>query len=77
MNEAFLKSLDLEYNFNNEDKSSDKISMEWNVQNFYKEYKKEIDAINPKDIFKYLDNPNFLIKDKKKIRSFYEYIKIF
>ena len=28
MNEAFLKSLDLEYNFNNEDKSSDKISNE-------------------------------------------------
>ena len=77
MNEAFLKSLDLEYNFNNEDKSSDKISMEWNVQNFYKEYKNEIDAINPKDIFKYLDNPNFLIKDKKKFEVFMNILKSF
>ena len=75
MNKVFLKSLDLEQEAKNVDESSDKQQLEWNVDNFYKMYKNQIDEINPKDIFDNLDNPNFIVKDKKKFECFINILK--
>ena len=77
MNKSFLKSLDLEDEAEKLEESSDKIQTDWNVENFYKVFKKEIDVINPADIFKYLDNRNFVIKDKKKFDMFMNILKAF
>ena len=77
MNKSFLKSLDLEHEAEKMEESSDKFQMDWNVENFYKVYKKEIDALNPKDIFNYLDNKNLVIKDKKKFDIFLNILKTF
>ena len=77
MNKSFLKSLDLEHEAEKMEESSDKFQMDWNVENFYKVYKKEIDAINPKEIFNYLDNRNLIIKDKKKFDIFLNILKTF
>ena len=70
MNKSFLKSLDIENEKEKKEESSDKFQMEWNIDNFYKVYKKEINAINPKDIFNCLDNPKLVIKDKKNMKYF-------
>ena len=67
MNKVFLKSLDLELEAKTVDESSDKQQIEWNVDNFYKIYKNQIDLIDQKEIFNNLDNPSFTVKDKKKI----------
>ena len=75
MNKVFLKSLDLDQEAKSVEESSDKQQIEWNVDNFYKMYKNQIDEINPKDIFDYLDNPNFIIKDKKKFECFMNILK--
>ena len=77
MIKSFLKSLDFEDEAAKMEESSDKLQTDWNVENFYKVFKKEIDAINPADIFKYLDNPNFVIKDKKKFEMFLNILKSF
>ena len=75
MNKSFLKSLDIENEKEKKEESSDKFQIEWNIDNFYKVYKKEIDAINPKEIFNYLDNPKLIIKDKKKFDIFLNILK--
>ena len=75
MNKVFLKSLDLEQEAKTVDESSDKQQIEWNVDNFYKIYKNQIDAINPKDIFNNLDSPSFTVKDKKKFEIFMNILK--
>ena len=49
--------------------------IEWKVDNFYKIYKNQIDQINPKDIFNYLDSPYFIIKDKKKFECLINILK--
>lgn len=77
MNKSFLKSLDLEYEAEKKEESSDKFQMDWNVENFYKVYKNEIDAINPKDVFNYLDDPKLVIKDRKKFEIFMNLLKTF
>ena len=75
MNKVFLKSLDLEQDAKNVDESSDKQQIEWNVDNFYQIYKNQIDQINPKDIFTYLDSPYFTVKDKKKFEYLINILK--
>ena len=77
MNKVFLKSLDLDQEAKNVDDSSNKQQIEWNVDNFYKMYKNQIDEINPKEIFDNLDNPNFVVKDKKKFECFIYILKSF
>ena len=75
MNKVFLKSLDLEEEAKNVEETSDKQQIEWNVDNFYKIYKNQIDNINPKDVFNYLDSPHFVVKDKKKFDFFINTLK--
>ena len=77
MNKSFLKSLDIENEKEKKEESSDKFQMEWNIDNFYKVYKKEINSINPKEIFNYLDSPKLVIKDKKKFEIFLNVLKSF
>ena len=75
MNKVFLKSLNLDDEAKNVEESSDKQQIEWKVDNFYKIYKNQIDQINPKDIFNYLDSPYFIIKDKKKFECLINILK--
>ena len=75
MNKVFLKSLDLDQEAKSVEESSDKQQIEWNVDNFYKMYKNQIEEINQKDIFDNLDNPNFVIKEKKKFECFLNILK--
>ena len=77
MNKSFLRSLDLEDEAEKLEESSDKLQIDWNIDNFYKVYKNKIDAINPNDIFKYFDSPLFNIKDKKKFELFINILKTF
>ena len=77
MNKSFLKSLDMEDEAEKMEESADKLQTDWNVENFYKVFKKEIDEINPVDIFKYLDNRNFVIKDRKKFEIFLNILRTF
>ena len=76
MNKIFLKSLELDQDAKNIDESIDKQQTEWNIENFYKMYKNQIDNIEPKEIFNYLDNPDFVIKDKKKFDTFLNILKV-
>ena len=77
LNKIFLKSLDLEIEAKNIDDSSDKQQIEWNIENFYKLYKNQIEKINPIDIFDNLDSPYFNINDKKKFDLFLNILKCF
>ena len=75
MNKVFLKSLNLDEESKKIEETSDKQQIEWNVENFYKIYKNQIDNINPKDIFNNLDSPYFVVKDKKKFDCFMNILK--
>ena len=77
MEKSFLKSLDLEQEADKLEELSDKFQTDWNIENFYKVFKNEIDAINPNDVFKYLDSPKLVIKDKKKFEAFMNILKAF
>ena len=75
MNKIFLRSLELDQDAKNIEESLDKQQIEWNIENFYKIYKNQLDILDPKDIFQFLDHPDFIIKDKKKFELFLNILK--
>lgn len=77
MNKSFLKSLDLEPEAGKLEDTSDKLQLDWNIEGFHKVFKNDIEIINPEEIFKHLDSPQFVIKDKKKLDMFLNILKTF
>ena len=75
MNRVFLRSLELDQDAKNIEESIDKQQIEWNIDNFYKIYKNQLDILDPKDVFHFLDNTDFIIKDKKKFELFLNILK--
>ena len=69
LNKIFLKSLNNKAN-NLIDDVSDKKNINWNIDNLYKMFKKNIDSMNPDLVFKSFDDPIFSIKDKKNFEFF-------
>ena len=69
LNKIFLKSLNNNAN-NLIDDVSDKKTVNWNIDNLYKLFKKNIDSMNPDLVFKSFDDPKFSIKDKKNFETF-------
>ena len=69
LNKIFLKSLNNNAN-NLIDDVSDKKTVNWNIDNLYKLFKKNIDLMNPDLVFKSFDDPKFSIKDKKNFETF-------
>ena len=69
LNKIFLKSLDNEA-FNLIDDVSDKKTINWNLDNFYKMFKKSIEAMDPNQVINAFDDPKFSIKDKKNFDFF-------
>lgn len=53
------------------------MQLDWNIEGFHKVFKNDIEIINPEEIFKHLDSPQFVIKDKKKLDMFLNILKTF
>ena len=69
LNKIFLKSINNEA-YNNIDDVSDKKTINWNLDNFYKIFKKRIDAMDANQVINAFDDPKFSIKDKKNFDFF-------
>ena len=69
LNKIFLKSLNNNAN-NLIDDVSDKKTVNWNIDNLYKVFKKKIETMKPELVFESFDDPKFSIKDKKNFETF-------
>lgn len=64
-NKTFLKVLENDLSMTIDDSQDKKIQTGWNIESFQKMMKPYLDNLNQAKVIEYLDNPLFIIKDKK------------
>lgn len=66
----FLKNISSEMSSQVEENLEKKVSLNWNIDAFFKAHKSTIENLNPNLIFQHFDHPDFSINDKKSLDNF-------
>lgn len=65
MNKTFLKNISLDLASSIDDNNEKKVVTTWNLDNIYKYYKSKIDCLDYNIVIEFLDQKDFIVKDKK------------
>ena len=75
MNKTFLKNISLDLASSIDDNNEKKVVTTWNLDNIYKYYKSKIDCLDYNIVIEFLDQKDFIVKDKKTLEFLFVWLR--